>query len=167
MFETQSLWNSFCQRLQWKSWYNCHFCSSFPTFDDLLSQGWEPKEGQLYAEHDWGPNRVCPVILRVPPSPPTANFQIIFSGTVAIDGRTLKRVCVYVHDKEVGGRFKDSTAKALHLWGNAPKQNWYISQIKPSMMERWNWFWCLFSTFFVLNQHIRRRIRSHDDGCVE
>lgn len=51
-----------------------------------LSQGREPAESQLYAEHDRGPNRVGPVVLRVPASPPTANLQIIFSGTVETRG---------------------------------------------------------------------------------
>lgn len=138
LFESKWSWNPFLS----KDWYSCHFCSSF---DDLPSQGWEPKEDQLYAEHDRGPNRVCPVILWVPPSPPTANFQIIFWGTLAMEEHKGMCVCMYV--KVVRWRSKDSPAVAFTSLRKSSEAKVHHSNQAIYDGERRNWFWCLFSTF--------------------
>lgn len=104
----------------------------FPTHYHV-TQGREPAESQLYAKHDRGPNRVGPVVLRVPPSPPTANLQIIFS--VAAETRehwsehVRQCMCasIYVYGVRVCMRVSETTLKVAswsffscgppYLWG--------------------------------------------------
>lgn len=138
----------------------------FPTHYHV-TQGREPAESQLYAKHDRGPNRVGPVVLRVPPSPPTANLQIIFS--VAAETREHwsehVRQCtcasMYVYGVRVCMRVSETTLKVAswsffscgppYLWGGEkPELNLTrgISPIKSCDEDVTNnWFWCLLGTF--------------------
>lgn len=91
----------FVSAVKWKRSNRSRLTFFFPPFIVRFSQGREPAESQLYAEHDWGPDRVGPVILRVPAPPPTANLQIIFSGTVETWSEDMHlcmcvRVCMYM-----------------------------------------------------------------------
>lgn len=54
-----------------------------------------------------------------------------------------------------------SCCGASPLWGNAPEQNWRISQIKLSTERERTDSDAYLAPFSVLNQHIRRRKRSH------
>lgn len=149
----------------------------FSLFIIGVSQGREPAESQLYAEHDRGPNRVGPVVLRVPASRPTANLQIIFNGTVEArkhwseDVHWCMCVRMYVYGvcvKAVGGRLKECLLLHLQLWSppphhlseeKAPELNWNQTMWRTLRGRRVtkNRFWCSFGTFWAAEAMRRKR----------
>lgn len=122
------------------------------------SQGREPAETHLYAEYDRGPNRVGPVILRVPAPPPTANLQINLQwDCVCGDEGTLKRgraslyVCVYVciwcvwMCESSGGRTQGCLLLHLQLWSTISEEKLnYVTDSESNketiLMLIWHFF---------------------------
>ena len=118
-----------------------------------LSQGREPAENQLHAEHDRGPDRVGPVVLWVSSSCPTANLQINFSGTAGLREHwshcrafvcvcvcvcVCARVCVcmYVYVwKQWEADWRNLRLwHTISLWGKNPELNWCKVSLKSNYM---------------------------------
>lgn len=120
-------------------------------------QGREPAEGQLFAEHDRGSNGVGPVVLRVPASPPTADLQIIFSGTVERKEHWSVCVCVCESSRRQteGIKLRHIISVRKSFWA---KLIWSITQIQLCDRE-WQWIHsdAYLALFTLLNQRIRRR----------
>lgn len=101
-------------------------------------QGWEPAESQLYAEHDRGPDRVGSVVLRVPASPPTANLQIILSGTLVWMSNLCVSGCVCASD--CVWTVKNADRRNLQLWCT---MSVFLSGEEPHLCQaspKWLWF---------------------------